>query len=332
MRSYGRTVNTSDMCSLLKIKSLPFSNVGVLPREVDLNELKKAKQVVFRYALLEELIGKLAITHSDKVFTPVSLRRDTAFGGLPSEGSRYLVHRVVVWHVSKGTGDLPTQLGDIWAHDDVIHLGNGRISAGLQRGSSRKTIKIDRAVSIFNRNFYPVTPAELLETRAEGLRIGIRQGRHKVYDTDELYKKLTGLLRPHIHSHLDEFIELAHTIERQGGIHASQFDRYPKALEEANTIKDVIQHMDDLEGCVVIIKGADYYVSNSEHIYKSEMMAEANAACHQFVTDTLPTDVKRGVGMLKLLKDGTYLQGVGYRLTADTFYIQNVVYSESKET
>jgi len=332
MKSYGRTVSTSDMGSLLKIKSLPFSNVGVLPREVDLNALKKAKQVVFSSLLLEQLIGKLAITHSDKVFTPVNLRRDTAFGDLPSEGNRYLVHRVVVWHVRKGTGDLPTQLGDIWSHDDVLHLSNHRISDGLQRGNSRKTIKIDRAVSIFNRNFYPLIPAELLEIRAAGLRAGVREGRHKVYNTDELYKKLTGFLRPHIDSHLDEFLDLIHTIGEQGGIHPSKFDEYPKVLEETNMIKDVMQHMDDLKGCVVAIKGADYYVSNSEHIYKSEMMAGANVDCHQFVTDTLPTDIKRGVGMLKLLKDGTYLQGVGYRLTADTFYIQNAACSESEET
>ena len=322
--SYSRAVSNSDMNSLETIMSLPLSNVGILPHEAGLLDKKEA-EIDFRCSELRVLIAKLAIAHSDKVFTPIRITQRSVDGD-------YRMHRFVVWHVGKGVGEVPVELGEVWVNADLktYNLTNQRIQDGLQRGMERKTTKLDNAVSIFNRNFYPSTPAELLAIRAHSLRNGVKEGRNKVYSTDELFKTFTRFLRPHIESHLEEFLELAHTL----GAEPSKFDKYPAELEETTTIKDVMEHMDGEKGCVAILKGADYYVSNANHVYKyrysNGQIPEHEV--HQFVTGTLPTDIKRGVGMLKLLKDGTYLRGVGYRLNADTFYIQDAVCHEPEET
>ena len=325
--TYNRAVSNSDMNSLVTLQSLPLSNVGVLPHEAGL--LDKKVEIDFRCSEFKQLISKLAITHSDKIFTPFRITQRSDASNYKGE---YRMHRFIVWHVSKGIGDVPLELGDVWVSADfkTFNLTNGRIQDGLERGNERKTTKLDRAISIFNRNFYPSTPAELLKIRAHSLRNGVKEGRNKVYNTDELYKKFTRFLRPHIESHLEEFLELAHTL----GAEPSKFDKYPEELEETTTIKDVMQHMDGDKGCAVILKGADYYVSNTDHVYKYRYGNDGIPAhrVHQFVTGTLPTDIKRGVGMLKLLKDGTYLRGVGYRLNADTFYIQDAVCHEPEET
>ena len=322
--TYNRAVSNSDMHSLETIMSLPLSNVGILPHEAGLLDKKEA-EIDFRCSELRVLIAKLAIAHSDKVFTPIRITQRSVDGD-------YRMHRFIVWHVSKGIGEVPVELGEVWVNADLktFNLTNQRIQDGLQRGTQRKTTKLDNAVSIFNRNFYPSTPAELLNIRAHGLRNGVKEGRSKVYSTDELFKTFTRFLRPHIESHLEEFLELARTL----GAEPSKFDKYPEQLEEPTTIKEVMQHMDEDKGCAVPLKGADYYVSNTNHVYKHRYGKDGIPAhlVHQFVTGTLPTDIKRGVGMLKLLKDGTYLRGVGYRLNADTFYIQDAVCHEPEET
>jgi hypothetical protein len=338
--TYNRNISSSVMNSLVTINSLPLSNVGLLPHEASL--LDEKDEINFRCEKFKQLISKLAITHSDKIFTPIRLRRTGVIDASipvpegawpnPAAGEDYRMYRFVVWHVSKAIGEVPLELGDVWVGNDLetFNITNERIQGGLQRGNERSTTKLDRAVSIFNRNFYPPTPAELLKIRALGLRNGVKEGRSKVYSTDELFKRFTRFLRPHIESHLEEFLELARTL----GAEPAKFGKYPEQLEETTTIKDVMQHMEEDKGCAVILKGADYYVSNADQVYKYRYGKDSLPAhqVHQFATGTLPTDIKRGVGMLKLLKDGTYLRGVGYRLNADTFYIQNAVCYEPEET
>ena len=44
-----------------------------------------------------------------------------------------------------------------------------------------------------------------------------------------------------------------------------------------------------------------------------------------FTTDTLPVNIKQGVGMLKLVEVGQCIRGVGFKVDVDTFYVIGVL-------
>jgi len=58
-----------------------------------------------------------------------------------------------------------------------------------------------------------------------------------------------------------------------------------------------------------ILPGGDYHIMDFSNVGE------------EYVVDTLPTWAEEKFALLCLMKDGTDMPGVGYRHSADTFYI-----------
>ena len=64
------------------------------------------------------------------------------------------------------------------------------------------------------------------------------------------------------------------------------------------------------KGSIVLIRGNEYIIQES-----------ATKVTNMFTADTLPSHIKRGLGMLKLVDDRKLISRVGIRLGANTFFI-----------
>ena len=330
-RGYYELKTKQDVATMVEIPALPLPNVGVLLGEFEHHALDEPNRNIYFDPMLLGFLKTIAISHTDKIFLPrriIPRRREAT----PSDQMDYKVDGVVVWGFNKQHN--PVALGTVHRSGDKLHFKNERIGAVLQRGNTFRTSVLTRAYSLFNKYYYLSTPAEIYTDGAQAVFGGVQEGRHKVYDMDRMYERFAKLLRLHIEEHLPEFLVIAEQVGSRDGIVWSQFTDYAEKLQEARVINESLEKSKNNVGCVVVLDAEDYHVAPADAInvaYRNVRSLVDAAKILTYTTDTVPVDIKRGVGMLKLLKDETYLDEVGYRLNAKAFYIHNVRVDEGGE-
>lgn len=188
-----------------------------------------------------------------------------------------------------------------------VVVTNARIDAKRERGSGYWTEDPVKAELAIRKNFFRLDKSErldkakdaaatLINREVNNKQYALRNCEHMVYgDSDNFVKA-------HLHEYLSEFPS-----------RKTYFDQAKVAADEAEVVGIVKDLFDKGQAALVVLDGTHYIVQGSE--------------TKTYDDSTLPYDLRKKVGMLKLVNDGQMVSGVGCRVDAHTF----VTMPESKE-
>tara|TARA_R100001086_G_scaffold16786_4_gene8243 strand:- start:5091 stop:5999 length:909 start_codon:yes stop_codon:yes gene_type:complete len=215
-----------------------------------------------------------------------------------SEGNKVYMTQALVLAGEEGLGRVE------WSYySDQMEFYNERVTEDIRRGSCKKTSKLATAKNIFARYFYPLT----LQEEMDGVESDVVSAlsdhtyslkRTRDNATRDIIDKLSVMLKQES-SELFEFVN-AHGMSKQ--LEARAKDK--EAIEITKRLGDAV---DDGKGQFILNKGDMYY--------------SLNKGVKRIKRDDLPEDVRTAVGLLKVAEDNTAIDGVGYKATADKFFI-----------
>ena len=184
-----------------------------------------------------------------------------------------------------------------------------RISAKRKRGNAQETGDLKKAVAAMAKNFGTATHTEKMREVHEKLGGQLQQGyATREHEYQGTMRNLHRHMEPYILEHLDEIVEAVNAKA------PSKLD--PEAIRhlkhERDTVKEISDKHRSPDGVAVLITDNAYILSES-----------ANDAPIVLKAEQLPEAMRRNLGMLKLLDDGHFLAGVGYRANSSMFFVCN---------
>jgi hypothetical protein len=187
---------------------------------------------------------------------------------------------------------------------------NNRISNDLMRGSCRRTTKLAVAKKIFSSYFYGVT---LLE-RMQKVRSSVRE---KLYEN----KWTTDSQHNSIMSDLQRFVEKEFTsqdstllqyLETAG--QKELLTRYATTKEDKEVANCLKKSMDNDKGLFVLVEGDTYCTWEQQELTPRRIKR----------VDLSP-DMRIALGLLKVADQGTVVDGAGYKINDNAFFIMKEV-------
>jgi hypothetical protein len=277
--------------SRYEYRALDLPNVKV---QVSLDDKEENAKYIVDF-FFKEFLAKAAVRYPTREFI--------CFNYYKNSENEWRLSRFFVFENREPVGQV--WLGQNGAHEPVIVLKNERIQEQRQRGESAKTKDINKAVKLLGKFFGSKTLTERIneaqENCAGSLNSAFRDKKHGFYSQyNVMVEKMAGYLM----NDWEKTKEAATT----RGVDAELLERMPGRYEDYMVVSKVYKQFQEDKGVVVVINGNDYAVSNrkSMQVYSSE---------------DLPDWIKRGVGMLKLIEPGNVIGGVGYKISADSFYV-----------
>jgi hypothetical protein len=222
-----------------------------------------------------------------------------------------------------------------WAYDDKLEVGSlnvyegreklgsigitsgrsgtkyvvncARISAKRKRGNAQETGDLKKAVAAMAKNFGTATHTEKMREVHEKLGNQLVSGYlARERDYQGTMRNLHRYMEPYIFEHLDEIVEAVNAKA------PSKLD--PEVIKNLKEEQDMVKEISDKhrtpDGVAVLITDNAYILSES-----------ANDAPIVLKAEQLPEAMRRNLGMLKLLDDGHFLAGVGYRSNSSMFFV-----------
>jgi hypothetical protein len=216
----------------------------------------------------------------------------------------YCISNIFVFDVDEPVGSI--EYGDAGTYC----FYNNRISNDLMRGSCRRTTKLAVAKKIFISYFYGVT---LLE-RMQKVRTSVRE---KLYEN----KWTTDSQHNSIMSDLQRFVEKEFTsqdstllqyLETAG--QKELLTRYVSTKENKETANRLKNSMDNDKGLFVLVEG-DIYCT----------WEQQEATPRRIKRVDLSPDMRIALGLLKVADQGTVVDGAGYKINDNAFFIMKEV-------
>lgn len=198
-------------------------------------------------------------------------------------------------------------LGTVRVGSESFDIRNHRITAKAKRGYGMKTKDPNKAFRLICKYFYTQTSKEL----ADGIRTEARSwvnSQHCATSSalSSMYTALTSKLKDHIIQNMDTYSQIAIA----NGLDPTKINRLEECFRESQTAALLDKCMANNVGSVLQRRGDGYLVSNPRG---DEVLS---------LDDTLlPSPMRLALGKLKLVEPKTMVDGVGFRLNEDTFYI-----------
>jgi len=213
-------------------------------------------------------------------------------------------------------GDEP--LGRITAVRDYLgvvglEFFNDRITEKVMRGSSMKTTKLTKAKSILTKYFYGLTRLETMQVFATKVGYTLSstkydlQGKANVANTqlakfvqNEIQKKNSTLLRFVKDMGQEELIE-----------------KHDKATKDCSILHRMNSAVEDNQGYYVMLEGDEYFTWRKNQTTPK-----------RYKRSDMPKDMRIALGLLKISPIETFVDGAGYKLKDDQFFIRDEVQLE----
>ena len=182
-------------------------------------------------------------------------------------------------------------------------LRNDRIGQALQRGYSRKTTKLDKAIKLTEKSFFTKNNHELYHEAVNTAdQIVGRFAQNKVSAVNHRWRTLLESTQAYAMKNWNDFVSTLDT-ER-----AKLADQMPNMIEEAYKVDHIYLSFKKGETYNIVITGSDYIVGEGDEITI-------------IAGDKLPETIRRRLGMLKLIPNGDVLAGSGARVNDNTFVV-----------
>jgi hypothetical protein len=172
---------------------------------------------------------------------------------------------------------------------------------------SIKTTKVKQAVKTFDKYFYSVSPAEVITTDMQEM------SRCTLLATtlrSRLVNKILEVVKGNMDYVIANWESIGGAMEAAGVLHPTKMEEIRQQKGEAATTTDLANTYRANVGYNVLLHGGCYYVND-----RRTQLTE------RYERDALPDNIKRGVGLLKMVPDDTFIAGVGVRRRDYSFYV-----------
>lgn len=225
--------------------------------------------------------------------------------GRYKEYSNFPIDSVAIFDGEENIGGV-----EYWDHSAKFSITSRQIRAKLERGRSRVTRKEDVAYKLITTQMQKYTLEELVDVAANKLESRMRSDRtDRIYD----YRRNLSFVSSRFEEYLDKNFDKCLDLLRVMGIDGSRLDD----IVEGKAQDILIENITKGDGSYVYIKDNVYAIKP-----KSNPSVKPYYVCN---TDTLPTHIKRGIGMLKLVVERSFIKGVGYKLDDNQYFILDEV-------
>jgi hypothetical protein len=244
---------------------------------------------------LAPLIEALALKHTDWKFEATYTSRRNSSGA----HLMFTVERMKVTNKYEELG----QVGlDYTRAGKRFYINNHRVENMRERGSGVKTTDLNKALRHVDKFFgLKGLDEKLEEAKNQAHNISSNVAREKYYYYQNIWRSLEEPARQFILKNMEAFTAATKNVQ--------EIKKFPEALREmdnANFVSDLICKN---KTYLVLIDGMNYSVALGNH--PSETMA----------SEQLPTFIRQGVGMLKLVEVGNIITNIGLRVAENTFVV-----------
>lgn len=193
----------------------------------------------------------------------------------------------------------------------AIAVSNHRISDSRLRGSAYTTKDVDKAVLKVKKMFAPLNPKErLTEARKEagGFLTQQMHSKHRQLDSSRHYAR-EAMLQYVIDVGYAGF--LAHVQTLASGQREKVLEHVESEARlsmEVKSIEEIRQKFDTGVAALIVRDSGKYLVKIDDNV-------------QIYDDNTLPENMKRNLGMLKLVDAGFFLSGIGCRVNDEVFVV-----------
>jgi len=245
---------------------------------------------------LEPLIEELAIKHPEWKFEHHYARRSF----VDNTGQvAWVYERMKVVDKYEELG----QIGiDYTRSGKRFYISNHRVEAMRERGSGVKTTDIKKAIRHVDKFFGRKNLNEkLAEAREKARNVIENISREKYYKHQGVWNVIQDDARKYIAENIQAFMAATNNHKK-----AEEFPVAVQELDHANKVREMAVNN---KSYLVFIEGMNYSVSLGQSLPKI------------MTSEELPTFIRMGIGMLKLVEDSTLITNIGFRVDESTFVV-----------
>jgi hypothetical protein len=219
-------------------------------------------------------------------------------------GAQRKVYPTRVTVVEKGIERGRIQIRDPWRYNEDLVFENPRIYNAMQRVGHKITTKPKVAVQIVKQYFTDPPITEAIATASKQIKSHANMQRSTFKSSRDLeYLRLSEMVRPYIDEHLAEIAKQVPEVNANFNV--------PEYLEfvEDTKISASVADVPSNSALTVMLRGDKYVLHRN------------NMPIFALTSEYLPEQVRRAIGLLKLVDDGQFVRDVGYRHKADQFLV-----------
>lgn len=193
--------------------------------------------------------------------------------------------------------------------DERVSLSNKRIRKQMERTDSLRTSKVKVAMSHIRKWFSPPSVVERFEEARESIFRDMGAIHREFMSThSHQYREVTEKIHAYVMDNLADIVDAYNKAYTPKTIQALDVAKILSDYENARISNSVISAPNTKKLTVVLMD--DKYV-----LQRGEQSIVVKSP------DELPTGIKTGMGMLKLLEHRQFIKDVGYRLNQNTFMV-----------
>ena len=203
------------------------------------------------------------------------------------------------------------QIGEMHSNNTYgVEFTNSRITNDLNRGEFKKTSKLNVAKSIFAKYFYGLTMRENMEAIAGDVAYEISSTLYNVTrKLRDAENEVSAYFKTEISQGNQPVIQFLADLGR-----GEMVDNINDARDEKRIVENLEQVIKDKAGYYVVFQGEDYF-----------KWAADESTPKRFKRDEMPSEMRAALGLLRIADKGTFVDGAGFKLADDKFFIRNEV-------
>ena len=208
-------------------------------------------------------------------------------------------------------GDEPLGAIEATSMSEGLSFRNNRINEDLKRGNAKKTTKLNAAKSIFAQYFYGMTMQEHMQNVAANVNYEIS---NTVYALRRKNEDARQAVVNFIKSEVLYGNEMLLRFLNDAG-KGELVETFHDTASEMQVVKNIEGVVGRNEGYYIMLKGDEYikWRNDESKIPKRFKRAE------------MPDDMRTALALLKIADKGTFVDGAGFKLTDDKFFIRDEV-------
>ena len=193
---------------------------------------------------------------------------------------------------------------------DGLEFTNNRINRVLKRGSAKKTAKLSTAKSLFAQYFYGMTIREHMEAIASSVSYEVSNSSYQLRrEHDTARSKLTDYIKTEVARANETVLKFLKDMGK-----ADLIDAFHHTQNELQVVKNIEDVVHKRNGYYVLLKEDEYFKWH-----------QGETTPKRFKRDEMPSDMRMALGLLKIADKGTFVDGAGFKLADDKFFIRNEV-------
>lgn len=256
--------------------------------------------------ILGEVVYEMALKYPTWQIVPVKFRSHSSSYAYPAAFNVFLHDDSR--HHKKLLGEIGFEHG--YANDERVAMTNKRIRKHMDRTDSLRTSKVKVAMSHIKKWFHAPTTLEVFGEAKESI-----------------HRDLHSIHREFMSKHQHQYREVSEKIHAYVMDNlASIVDTYNQSYTPKITLHsiDVAKVLSDYENAVI-----SNSVTNAPHTKKltvvmmddKYVLQRGDQPLMVKTSEQLPTAIRTGMGMLKLVEPRQFIKDVGYRLNNETFMV-----------